>query len=295
MEWLNIHVSTLDAEEMLDADPCVRSTWLMLLRYCIGQENGGKIAGARDWPPVKCIRNLRVTKEEINQPSALWSWEGADIVVRDYPIEKERQVRSNRENGRSASVKRWNRQNGDVTATAPGTPLEMPSKNPEGAEGVEHHSSIESNAADSEVPGIEAPSLQEVLDWGTKWSGEPASATPPFDSAWLEDWFEFRSNSVDAGFNRYRDWRRRAVFDWRNQWRGWPAKKAAREAGPNVRTGGVWAKRQRLAVICAEMKEHPANPHSSAYVGDEHLSLELTQAWNRLRADRVGLEEELRQ
>jgi hypothetical protein len=49
MEWINFHVSTLDSEPFIDAHPVQRATWIMLQRYCAGQENGGVIPGAASW------------------------------------------------------------------------------------------------------------------------------------------------------------------------------------------------------------------------------------------------------
>ena len=99
MEWLNIHTATLDSEAVIGADPVERGTWLMLLRYCIGQENGGVIRDAKDWKDRKWQQLLRVTHKEIHTPSALWSWDGDDLLVTHYPIDKEQVVKTNRLNG----------------------------------------------------------------------------------------------------------------------------------------------------------------------------------------------------
>lgn len=100
MEWLNIHTKTLDSEAVIGADPIERGTWLMLLRYCIGQENGGVIIDALNWKDRKCQQLLRVTHKEITTPSSLWEWKGHDLHVTHYPIQKEEEVRTNRINGK---------------------------------------------------------------------------------------------------------------------------------------------------------------------------------------------------
>ena len=99
MNWINIECTTLDSEEFLGAEPIERATWLCLLRYCVGQENGGRIAGAREWKDRKWQQVVRVTAREITSQCDLWVWDGNDLLVSFYPSEKEEEVRRNRENG----------------------------------------------------------------------------------------------------------------------------------------------------------------------------------------------------
>ena len=99
MEWLNIHTATLDSEAVIGADPIERGTWLMLLRFCIGQDNGGIVLDAKNWKDRKCQQLLRVTQKEILTPSALWTWHGDDLHVSHYPIDKEQIVKTNRISG----------------------------------------------------------------------------------------------------------------------------------------------------------------------------------------------------
>lgn len=99
MEWLNLHTKTLDSEEVIGSDPVERGTWLMLLRYCIGQENGGVICDCKGWKDRKWQQLVRVTHREIATKSDLWSWDGDNLVVTHYPVEKETEVITNRLNG----------------------------------------------------------------------------------------------------------------------------------------------------------------------------------------------------
>ena len=105
MEWLNLHSSVLDSPEVVGAEPTDRGTWLMLERYCIGQENCGVISGCLNWKDRKWQQLAKVTLAEVKRESDLWTWCGNDLHVWGYPADKELQVRNKREiaktNGRT--------------------------------------------------------------------------------------------------------------------------------------------------------------------------------------------------
>jgi hypothetical protein len=107
MEWLNLHTSTLDSPEVVGAEPVDRATWIFLLRYCAGQENGGVIANCAGWADRKWQQLVRVTLAEVQKPSELWRFEGADLAVNFYPIEKQREVEAKRNAGKATVAKRW--------------------------------------------------------------------------------------------------------------------------------------------------------------------------------------------
>jgi hypothetical protein len=101
MNWINLNVTVLDSEEFLGADPTERGTWLCLMRYCCGQENGGKIEGAKAWKDRKWQQVVRVTLKEVQASCDLWRWEGDDLIIGFYPEEKEAEVRHKRENAKT--------------------------------------------------------------------------------------------------------------------------------------------------------------------------------------------------
>lgn len=100
MNWLNLSTQTLDSENFLGSDPVGRATWLCLLRYCIGQENGGIITACDAWADRKWQQLVRVTKEEVMQTCDLWSWDGDRLIVWGYPKEKEDEIQHLRHLGK---------------------------------------------------------------------------------------------------------------------------------------------------------------------------------------------------
>lgn len=100
MEWLNLHTSILDSPELVGSDPIERGTWLMLLRFCIGQENSGIISDCRHWKSRKWQQLVRVTQKEVFTASELWTWHGENLHVTHYPLEKQGEVITNRLNGK---------------------------------------------------------------------------------------------------------------------------------------------------------------------------------------------------
>lgn len=112
MDWLNLHTSVLDSPDVVGAEPVDRGTWLMLLRYCIGQENGGTIRDCADWKDRKWQQLARVTLAEVKRDSGLWRWDGTALVVTWYPLSKESEVKMKRElareNGQRGGRKKTN-------------------------------------------------------------------------------------------------------------------------------------------------------------------------------------------
>lgn len=97
MEWLNLHASTMDSPEFVGSDTKERGTWLSLLRYCIGQENGGTISGCKLWKDRQWQQLARVTLREVSIDCRLYEWSSQDLIVWGYPKEKESEVCRKRE------------------------------------------------------------------------------------------------------------------------------------------------------------------------------------------------------
>lgn len=92
MEYLNLHVSTLDSVAFIGSEPVDQATWLKLQRYCIGQENSGIIAACKDWKDRKCQQLLRITRAQMLRECDLWEWKGNDLHLYGYPLEQEAKV-----------------------------------------------------------------------------------------------------------------------------------------------------------------------------------------------------------
>ena len=99
MEFINIHTSAIDSMDFIRCAPPQRAAWLLLLRFCAGQENGGKIVGAREWGDTTWQQLCRVKLREVKNDCGLFFWDGSDLVVNFYPLEQEKKVISNRKVG----------------------------------------------------------------------------------------------------------------------------------------------------------------------------------------------------
>lgn len=107
MQYLNLQTATLDSPQFLGSEPTDRATWLCLLRYCAGQENGGTIADCADWSDRKWQQLARVTLAEVKRESDLWQWRGKTVAVWSYPSENEARAKTLRARGKAAIEARW--------------------------------------------------------------------------------------------------------------------------------------------------------------------------------------------
>lgn len=177
MEWLNLHISTLDSHEVVGAEPVDRATWLFLLRYCIGQENRGVMTGCRNWGDGKWQQIVRVKLREVNRTTDLWRWEADDLHVNFYPDKKQAEVERKRQAGRDTAAKRWDKQPSSADSSA---------------------TNSASGSADAEGKGREkegkgSEPVGAVVELDLTPAFPPILDTPAFRAAWA-DYFAYRTS-----------------------------------------------------------------------------------------------------
>ncbi len=105
MNWLNLETAVLHSPEFIGCKPAARATWLCVSLWCATQENGGRIAGARAWGSRQWQQMCGVTLREIESAQPLLTIDGEDLVVWNYPTNREAEVKAKRDAGRSGGVK----------------------------------------------------------------------------------------------------------------------------------------------------------------------------------------------
>lgn len=100
MNWLNLEIRTLRSPEYLGSSPAERATWLNVLAFCCEQENGGRITAARAWKDRQWQQVCGVTMREVDRASKLLSWDGDDLVISFYPLDKQEEVAAKRQRAR---------------------------------------------------------------------------------------------------------------------------------------------------------------------------------------------------
>jgi hypothetical protein len=167
MNWLNLRTSRLRDPAFIGSDPVARGTWLCVIGYCVELENGGRIVGAKRWKDRQWQQACGVTLKEVNRSEPILSWDGEDLIVWEYPSEKEKEVAHKREVAKS---------NGQLGG--------RPRLNPE--TNYEPTSVISDNQrpkAEGERKGKEKGNRKEVEDLADK---------PPSDhSRFIDDWCKY--------------------------------------------------------------------------------------------------------
>lgn len=174
MNWLNVRLSSLRAPEYIGSEPCARATWWNVVAYCAEQENGGRIVGARKWKDRQWQQTCGVMVTEVDNAPGLLAWEGDDLLVWNYPSEKEAEVRVKRESGKvggersgEARSKQPAKHNG---STASPSASSFASTEGEGKEkGKEKEKGREDapEPPEPEPPDAHLPTVEEVISFGT--------------------------------------------------------------------------------------------------------------------------------
>lgn len=122
MNYLNIHVSTLDSEAYQDASRTQQAVWLALFRFCAGQENGGVIRSCVNWSDAKWQRMARVTAREVGGECPLWQFREWDLHLLFYPVSEELKLKKMSAGGTAGAFRRWNKYPTDQDNSPPIAP-----------------------------------------------------------------------------------------------------------------------------------------------------------------------------
>lgn len=298
MEWLNIHTSTIDSPEVGAAEPQDIGTWLKLLRYCAGQENGGCIRGAKEWPERLWLFGVKVTAADVHRQCDLWTWQGADLLVEFYPKQKESEVRAKRKGGRKGAHSRWSDKKPSSTLAPDSSPMPeaMSPAKPEA-----NGSPINMSHAEGEGKGKEYTHTPRARGLAPAWAQVEAFAVASqVDVEFAQDWFERKVNSLTHGFDTLVDWRADLLPYWRRN--GGGAKTPA-ASGPGAVVNGhgrpksfgaeVMDLKRRWQTLTDQVAVHPANENSAAFAGGALADTDLT-AYRRLQAELRKVEAALR-
>lgn len=106
MDWINIRTSALRTPEYIGSRPVERATWLNVLAYCTDQENGGRIQRCASWGDRQWQQICGVTRREVNAATNLLTWDGDDLLVWNYPADKQAEVQAKRDAGRLGGLAR---------------------------------------------------------------------------------------------------------------------------------------------------------------------------------------------
>lgn len=199
MEYVNLHRSVLDGAEFVGAEPVERATWLCLLAYCCGQENGGCIECCGDWADRRWQQLAKVTKAEVERAAALWRWVDGDLVVNFYPEDAEKVVRSKRRGGVIGNRRRWGKKRKSESHSESDSDGGSDAPSESDSESIMKGKGMEGNGKEGKA--TEIPDEKTVLQFGASWSGDMARAIPAgIPEGWLLAWYAWRCSPSAGSF-----------------------------------------------------------------------------------------------
>jgi transposase-like protein len=283
MQYVNIHLSVLTGEAFVGCEPTDRATWLCLMAYCCGQENGGVIECCGDWADRRWQQLAKVTKQEVERAAALWRWVDGDLVVNFYPEQAEKEVRSKRRGATIVNRRRWGKKRKSESLSDPlsegevaneSDPLSVSTRKGKGREGNE-----------KEGKATEIPDEKTVLQFGTEWGGDMARAIPAgIPEGWLLAWYAWRCSPSAGAFPG--DWQ----ADLTRRFRGAFLSGDRRARKNGEKTAGVSAsvvavaESQRKAAARAELRELTQELDALQLAGAE-IPSEKTERERELRKE----------
>jgi hypothetical protein len=222
MEFINLHVSVLDSDQFKGATPTQRATWLCLMRYLVGQEDGDTIEKCRGWSDRKWQQVCAVTLQEVDDVCELWKWAGDDLEVNFYPEQAERETKAKRRGGVIGNRRRWGKKRHTESHTESDSDKDRESLGTSVRESTTKRNETKRNEtppAEEENSKRFAESVSDavVFAFARTWPGEPASRAPVMPEAFVADWL----SRINGRREWPRDWKRHLVADWRVRFRTW--------------------------------------------------------------------------
>lgn len=101
MQWWNCNLASLRAPLPTAATPAALGTWVRVMAYACEQEGGARLRGASNWSERQWLATANVTPADVDVAAAhgLLKIDGEDVLVWNYPVRKEDEVRAMRAEG----------------------------------------------------------------------------------------------------------------------------------------------------------------------------------------------------
>jgi len=283
MRWINTDVSTLRAPAFIGSSPAERGTWFCVLGHSVEQENGGRVENASEWKDRQWQQTCGVTRREVRAASRLLTWDGDDLIVSYYPIEKELEVKGKREAGRIGGEASGQARAKQAGSTASSSAADSASRECNGREGKGSTPVVPKGTNPDSTGHDEGLIWARELFWrdarrkmphdfvldsstATAWRKNKKAVAATDDRGWaLLQWLYSRPEDSEAG--RYR---RKALAQLLNNWNTEIDRAAAAAAAlgvsinPDSGTGNRSEKKERAVApedwgdrYCAVMGEEP--------------------------------------
>jgi hypothetical protein len=196
MQYFNLHVPMLRMPEFVGETPANRGVWISLMGYCCDLENSGRIAGSLRWKSRMWEQSCGVTLEELGQDSALWEWDGDDLLVWGFPHRIQASLQAQRDGGKKGGRPRKNPPDNPIenppdnaVENPPDNPVENPPENRKEREGKGKEGKEKETLRESETA---APlSLADAQAYAQRWTASSAAGLT-YDPAMVQLWFADR-------------------------------------------------------------------------------------------------------
>lgn len=224
MKWLNFDLEELRKPEFVGADSDQKGVWLSVISWCAAVENGGKIIAARCWSAQMWQKTCGVSLKAMLKPSNLWSWEGENLVIWNYPLGKETQVKAGRSGGNEGGRPK--------KPNPTDNPSVNPTDNPKGRERKGIGMEGEGNGRGA-PPAVEFPvGFPATGEQAVSWVRSAMLAPTAPDEAITETWAKIVGQGFRSGSGqKVENWAMWFHSLWLRIGGGWMEERARRATG----------------------------------------------------------------